>query len=96
MQDDVIRGAMKYFSNSLAFICKRMESLLTLYFQKMCVDGQYSKPYKIYFGEDVFNKFLHDMIKESGYCSKVIKTEFNKPLVMTEKDHEGFNNSTKC
>ena len=33
------------------------------------------------------------MIKGSEYCSKVIETEFNKPLVMTEKDHEGFNNS---
>ena len=26
----------------------------------------------------------------------VIKAAFNKPLVMTEKDHEDFNNSTKC
>ena len=29
------------------------------------------------------------------YYSKVIETEFRKPLVMTEKDHEDFNNSTK-
>ena len=34
------------------------------------------------------------MIKDSEYCSKIIET--NKPLVMTEKDHKGFNNSTKC
>ena len=31
------------------------------------------------------------MIKESEYCSKVIETQFK-----TEKDHEDFNNSTKC
>ena len=34
------------------------------------------------------------MIKDSEYCSNIIET--NKPLVMTEKDHKGFNNSTKC
>ena len=37
-----------------------------------------------------------NMIKESEYFSKVIETEFIKPLVMTEKHHEDFNNSTKC
>ena len=36
------------------------------------------------------------MIKESEYCSKVAKTQFNKPLVITEKDHEDSNNFTKC
>ena len=35
------------------------------------------------------------MIKENEYCSKVIETEFGKPLVMTEKDNEDFNNSTE-
>ena len=28
------------------------------------------------------------MITESEYCSKVIETEFNKPLVFTKNDHE--------
>ena len=36
------------------------------------------------------------MIKDSEYCSKVIETQFNNPLVMTEKDHEDFKNPTKC
>ena len=36
------------------------------------------------------------MIKESEYRSKVVETEFSKPLVLTEIDHEDFNNSTKC
>ena len=35
------------------------------------------------------------MIKESGYCSKLIKTKFNKTIVMTKKDHGSFENSTK-
>ena len=36
-----------------------------------------------------------DMTKESEYCSKVIETEFNEPLAMTEKEHEDFHNSSK-
>ena len=30
------------------------------------------------------------MIKESKYCSKVMKNHFNKELVMINKDNEGF------
>ena len=40
--------------------------------------------------------FLNDVIKEIEYCSKVIVTKFDNPLVMTEKYYEDFNNSTKC
>lgn len=36
------------------------------------------------------------MIKESKSCLKIVGTEFNKPLVITEKDHEDFKNSSKC
>ena len=36
------------------------------------------------------------MIKESEYCSKVIETEFNKPVAMTKKDHKDFKSFTKC
>ena len=36
------------------------------------------------------------MITESEYCSKVIETEFNKPLVFTKNDHEELKNFTKC
>ena len=36
------------------------------------------------------------MIKESKYCSDVKKNHFSKELVITEKDNEDFENSTKC
>ena len=36
------------------------------------------------------------MIKESENCSKVIDTEFNKPLAINKNDHEDFNDSSKC
>ena len=63
----------------------------------MCVDGRYSKSCKSYFVQGAIDKFMiNGMIRESEYYSKVIKTTFNKPLVMTEKDHENFHNSAKC
>ena len=36
------------------------------------------------------------MIEVSKYCSDVMKKHFNKEIVMTKKDNEGFENSTKC
>ena len=36
------------------------------------------------------------MIKESKYCSEVMKTHFNKEFVMTKEYNEDFKNSTKC
>ena len=36
------------------------------------------------------------MIKESEYSFKLIKKKINKSCVMTKKDQEDFNNSTKC
>ena len=59
------------------------------YGYKLCIDGQYSKPYETYFGQDAIDKFLNDMIKKE-YCSKIFETEFNKPIVMTKKAHKDF------
>ena len=36
------------------------------------------------------------MIKEKKYYSKIIETEFNKPLIMTKKYNEDFEISAKC
>ena len=36
------------------------------------------------------------MIEESKYYSDVMIKHFQKELVITEKDNEGFENSTKC
>ena len=36
------------------------------------------------------------MIEESKYCNDVMKKHFKKELVMTKKDNEDFENSTKC
>ena len=36
------------------------------------------------------------MMEEINYCSDVMKKHFNKQLVMTKKDNQDFENSTKC
>ena len=61
----------------------------------MCVDDKCSKPFKSFLGEDAVYNFVTSMIKESNYCSDVMKKHFHKELVMIEKDDEGFQNSVK-
>ena len=46
--------------------------------------------------KDAVYNFINSMVKESKYCSEVIKNLFNKELVMTKKGNEDFENSTKC
>ena len=36
------------------------------------------------------------MIEENKYCCEEMKKNLNKKLLMTKKDTEDFNNSTKC
>ena len=48
-------------------------------YKLICVDERYNKPYKTYFGEDAFDKFINYMIKARKYCSKIIETELNDP-----------------
>ena len=62
----------------------------------VCVDNKFSKPFKSYLGKDAVYNFICSMIEENKYCSDVMKKHFNKQLVMTKKDNEGFENSTKC
>ena len=51
----------------------------------MCVDDEFSKPFRSYLGEDAFCSFVNSMIEESKYCSDVMKEYFNKEIVMTKK-----------
>ena len=54
-----------------------------------------SKSFHSYLGKDAANNFISSIIKESKYCSEVMKKHFNKELVMTKQDNEDFENSTK-
>ena len=62
----------------------------------VCVEDKFSKPFKSYLGKDAVYNFISSMIEESTYCSDVTKKHFNKELVLTKKDNEDFENTTKC
>ena len=42
----------------------------------------------IYLGEDAVFNFFNRIIKESKYCSDVMRKQFHKELLMTKKDNE--------
>ncbi|CAH3020781.1 unnamed protein product [Porites evermanni] len=55
-----------------------------------CYDDKYSKPVKIYRGEKSISYCILDMLLEVEYCQKIIATEFQKPLHMTDEEEELF------
>ena len=61
-----------------------------------CYDDKYSKPVKIYRGENTISYFMLDMLSEVEYCKKMINMEFQKPLEMTEEEEELFKGADKC
>ena len=65
-------------------------------YKVVCYDDQFIKPFKSYLGKDDVHKFIINMVKESKYCSCVMKKLVNKEPVMVNKDNEHFLSSTKC
>ena len=62
----------------------------------VCVDDQFSNPSNSQLGQDAAHKFITSMVKESEYCSCVMRKHFNKELVMTKEDDDKFKSSSKC
>ena len=65
-------------------------------YKLVCANDKFINPFKSYLGEDSDFNFISSVIKESKYCSDVIKTNFNKELVTTKEDKKDFESSTKC
>lgn len=61
-----------------------------------CYDDKYSKPIVIYRGENAAYKFLEKMLYDVNLCKKVVKKEFNKPLIMTEENEQNFEKADEC
>ena len=47
-------------------------------------------------GKDAVYRFLEEMLKEVEHCKKVVKTKFNKPLIMTDEDEANFEVMNHC
>ena len=58
-------------------------------------DKKYSKPEVIYRGENVVEKFIENLFEEVKDCQRIIKSDFQKPLVMTKSDEEDFQKAKK-
>ena len=61
-------------------------------YKLVCADDKFSKSFKSHLHENAIYNFINNMIKESNYCSDVMKKHFNKELVVTkeDKDFENF------
>ena len=75
---------------------QNIKNMLLVVIYLVCVNDKFSNPFKSYLGEDAVYNFISSMIKESKYCSDVMKKHFNKELVMAKKDNEDFKTFTKC
>ena len=59
------------------------------------VCDKFSKPFKSYLGKDAAYNFISSMIEENKYCSDTMEKYINKEFIMTKKDNQDFENSTK-
>ena len=51
----------------------------------VCVDDTFGQRLKSYLGEDALYYFINTMIKQSEYCTNIMKKYFNQELLMTMK-----------
>ena len=59
-------------------------------------DDKFSKPIRVYRGEDAANYFIQEMLEEEEYCKRMKEEHFNKPMIISDSDTEQFKKSKKC
>ena len=59
-------------------------------YKVVCIDIKCSKDVELYRGKDAVFKFIKLVLKEYGFCRKVIKKHFNKNLIMSAEENEKF------
>ena len=65
-------------------------------YKLVCVDNKFTKPIAIFRVESAAYEFIEAILKEYEYCKKVVKKQFNKNLIMSEKEEEEFQSSNIC
>ena len=60
------------------------------------IDDRFSKAIVVYRGINAAYEFIKSILKEHKYCKKIMKDQFNKNLVMTEKEEYLFQQSNNC
>ena len=62
-------------------------------YKVVCIADKYSKSIVIYRGVNAAYEFIKSILKEHKYGKKIMKDQFNKNLVMTEKEEHLLSNS---
>ena len=62
----------------------------------VCIDDKQSKSIVVYRGVNAAYTFIKSILKEHKCCKKIMKDQFNKNLVMTEKEEYLFQQSNIC
>ena len=65
-------------------------------YKVVCIDDKYSKSIVVYKEVNSAYKFIKAILKEHKYCKKRMKDEFNKNLILTEKEEHLFQQSNNC
>ena len=65
-------------------------------YKVVCIDDRFSKPIVVYGGVNAAYEFIKAILKERKYCKKILKEQFNKNLIMTEKEEYLFQQSNNC
>ena len=60
------------------------------------VDNKFSKNIVLYRGKDAFYEFIKSILTEYNYCRSVVKTHFNKNLIMNAEENERFELTNIC
>ena len=62
-------------------------------YKVVCIDDRFSKPIVVYRSVNAAYEFIKAILKEHKYCKKIMKDQFNKNLIMTEKEEYLFQQS---
>ena len=65
-------------------------------YKVVCQDSQYTKPLRLYRGENAVFIFLENLLKENKEIQEIIKTQFHKKIKMSKEQEEEFQRSTNC
>ena len=60
-------------------------------YKVVCIDDKYGKSILVYRGVNAAYEFIEGILEERKYCKKIMKDQFNKNLVMTEKNMTEIN-----
>ena len=62
-------------------------------YKVVCIDDKFTKPIVVFKGENAAYEFIKAILKEYGYCKKVMKKHFNTNLIISEEEEHLFQQS---